>query len=129
MNRPVHFEIISSAPERLVKFYSEVFGWKLEKWGEMPYWLTNAGAEEGPTAPGIGGAIAANTDGLKQAVVNTIGVEDIDIAIANVLSAGGKVVTPKAMIPTIGWFSYCADPEGILFGVIQMVEHSEGSPA
>ena len=34
MNRVVHFEILTENPEKLSKFYSNVFGWKFEKWDD-----------------------------------------------------------------------------------------------
>jgi len=33
MNRIVHFELPVSDPEVSIKFYSDVFGWKFQKWG------------------------------------------------------------------------------------------------
>jgi predicted enzyme related to lactoylglutathione lyase len=53
------------------------------------------------------------------ATTNTIGVESVDGAVAAVQGAGGKLVVPKMPIPTIGYFAYCEDPEGNLFGVMQ----------
>ncbi len=32
MPRVVHFEIHADDPERAVRFYKKVFGWKIEKW-------------------------------------------------------------------------------------------------
>jgi predicted enzyme related to lactoylglutathione lyase len=44
MPRVIHFEINADQPERAVKFYSEVFGWKIQKWeGPMDYWLVYTG--------------------------------------------------------------------------------------
>jgi hypothetical protein len=51
---------------------------------------------------------------------NTIGVDSVDSAIAAVLKAGGKNVMPKTPIPSIGYFAYCEDTEGNVFGVMQM---------
>jgi len=36
-----------------------------------------------------------------------------------VTKAGGKLVMPKTPIPGVGYFAYCEDPEGNLFGVMQ----------
>ena len=33
--------------------------------------------------------------------------------------SGGRVVEAKRVIPGIGWFATCADPGGVLFGVLQ----------
>jgi len=64
MPRVVHFEFYVDDPERAVKFYQEVFGWKITKWeGPVDYWLVTTG-EEGE--PGIDGAIARRTNGVDQ---------------------------------------------------------------
>jgi predicted enzyme related to lactoylglutathione lyase len=55
MPRVVHFEINADNPERAVKFYQNIFGWKVNKWvGPMDYWLISTGDKE---QPGIDGAI------------------------------------------------------------------------
>ena len=47
MSRVVHFEIHASDPERLVAFYTALFGWAIQKWdGPMDYWLIRTGAPE-----------------------------------------------------------------------------------
>jgi len=119
MNRPVHFEILCSDMERASKFYDSVFGWKIQKWGDegMEYWLVNTG-EEG--VAGINGGLM-NTNQVKQPVINTMAVESLDDSLAKVVASGGKVVTEKAMIPNVGWFSYCEDTEGVVFGMLQPV--------
>lgn len=32
MNRVIHFEIHATEPERVGKFYTDLFGWKIEEW-------------------------------------------------------------------------------------------------
>jgi predicted enzyme related to lactoylglutathione lyase len=46
-------------------------------------------------------------------------VESVDKAVSAVSSAGGKLIMPKTAIPTVGYFAYCQDTEGNLFGVMQ----------
>lgn len=114
MSRVVHFEVHADDPERAVKFYTQAFGWKIEKWGPEPYWL----AETGPkTEPGIDGAIMKRQE--KLATVNTVDVPSLDEAVRAVKVAGGKVLTPKMPIPGIGWNAYCLDTEGNTFGIYQ----------
>jgi len=116
MPRVVHFEIQADEPERAVKFYTDVFGWKIGKWGgEMDYWLATTG-EKGEM--GIDGAIMPR-EHPGVSTINTVGVASIDDAIKKVKKAGGKVVTPKQPIPGIGVFAYCQDTEGNLFGILQ----------
>lgn len=44
--RFVHFEVYEKNPEKLIEFYTKVFGWKFEKWGPLDYWIIKTG--EGP---------------------------------------------------------------------------------
>jgi predicted enzyme related to lactoylglutathione lyase len=116
MSRVIHFEIPASDPERAANFYKKAFGWKIEKWpGPMDYWMVTTGTDG---APGINGGLLRK-QAPTVATTNTIGVESVDGAVAAVQGAGGKLVVPKMPIPTIGYFAYCEDPEGNLFGVMQ----------
>lgn len=116
MNRVVHFEIPAAKPDRAVKFYEKVFGWKIEKWaGPMDYWNITTGTDK---EAGINGAIMSNNGTIKQ-VVNTIGVKNLGEAAKNVLAAGGKRVSPDQTVPGIGYFAYFTDTEGNPFGLMQ----------
>ncbi len=116
MPRPIHFELPADDPERAVRFYENVFGWKVQKWdGPQEYWLITTG--EAP-APGIDGAIMRR-DEVSQHVINTLDVPDLDAYIEKVTTSGGRVVVPKMEIPGVGWFAYAADPEGNVFGMMQ----------
>lgn len=116
MARVIHFEIPASEPERAVKFYGKVFGWKFDKWaGPMEYWMVNTGADG---QPGINGGMLRKP-GPVAVTTNTIDVESVDKAIDAVVKAGGKLAMPKAPIPGVGYFAYCEDTEGNVFGVMQ----------
>lgn len=115
MPRVIHFEIAADDPERASKFYSDVFGWQINKWdGPMPYWLVKTGEE----SPGIDGGIM-NVQKDFPRVVNTIDVDDLDAFINKVTSGGGTVVVPRMAVPGIGYMAYCNDPEGNIFGMMQ----------
>ena len=115
MPRVVHFEIPADNPERAAAFYKKAFGWKIEKWpGPTDYWMVNTGADG---EPGINGGLLKKGD--VSTTTNTVGVESVDDAIAAVSKAGGKLIMPKTPIPTVGYFAYCHDTEGNLFGVMQ----------
>ena len=116
MSRVIHFEIPADDLERAANFYRKAFGWKIEKWpGPMEYWMVTTGTE---SAPGINGGLLRK-QAPTVATTNTIGVDSVDAAVTAVQNAGGKLVVPKTPIPTIGYFAYCQDPEGNLFGVMQ----------
>jgi len=117
MPRPIHFEIPADNPERLIGFYSVVFGWSFHKWegGGMPYWLITTGPNE---EPGINGGLLPKQH-ENQPCVNTISVANVDDAIATVTANGGEIALPKMAIPGVGWLAYAKDPEGHIFGMMQ----------
>lgn len=116
MFRVEHFDIAADDPDRAVEFYSEVFGWKIEKWeGPMEYWLVTTGPDD---QPGINGGIAKRQD-PSQSTSNTIGVKSVDEHVAKITDAGGRVVRPKSSIPGVGYFALCQDTEGNVFGIMQ----------
>ncbi len=116
MNRVVHFDIYADNPQRAVKFYGDVFGWKASKWeGPMEYWLVTTGPEG---TPGIDGGIGRREDPADR-TVNTLDVASVDEFTAKVTAAGGKVIASKMAIPGVGWFAMCLDTEGNKFGVME----------
>jgi predicted enzyme related to lactoylglutathione lyase len=116
MSRPIHFEIPAENPQRAIAFYSNVFGWKFSKWdGPMDYWVISTGQA---SEPGIDGGLLPRRD-PNQPCVNTIGVANVDDAVASVLSHGGAIALPKMAVPGVGWLAYGKDTEGHIFGMMQ----------
>lgn len=121
--RVIHFEISADDPERAAEFYRRVFGWEITGWGgPVPYLLASTGPQG---SPGIDGAITDRRT-QHQPVVNSIGVESWDEAATAVVAAGGQVLMEKTLIPGVGYFAYCMDTEGNVFGI---VEESPTDPA
>jgi predicted enzyme related to lactoylglutathione lyase len=116
MNRPVHFEILAEDPAELGDFYHQVLGWDVANWpgGGQTYWMINTGSAE---EPGINGGLMAKE--FPQAVINTIEVPDLEKVLEGVRTRGGRVVHGPNEVPGVGLHAYCADPEGILFGLLQ----------
>lgn len=52
----------------------------------------------------------------------TVPVPDLDDVISRVQACGGHIVEPKTPIPGVGWYATCAEPGGLLFGIIQADE-------
>jgi len=116
MPRIVHFEFCCDDPERAAKFYTAVFGWKIAKWeGPMEYWLVETGPKD---TPGIDGGLMRRPV-PESSTYNTIDVPSVDEFIAKITANGGKVVKSKEFIPGVGWFAYCADTEGNVFGIME----------
>jgi predicted enzyme related to lactoylglutathione lyase len=118
----VHFEIPAIDVEKLRKFYSKLFGWKIEKSSiPIPYWIikTVPADEKGtPLRPGVnGGMYKKDRPELKP--VNYISVESIDEYIEKIKALGGKIVQPKQEVPDVGWIAIALDPEGNHFAMLQ----------
>ena len=115
MPRVVHFEVNADDGERAVQFYTNVFGWTVQKWnGPVEYWLLMTGEGE----PGIDGAVTTRQD-PPEATVNTVDVDSVDAYIAKVVEHGGTILIPKMAVPGVGWMAYCKDTEGNTFGLMQ----------
>lgn len=121
MAHPIaHIEIPADDPTAAGKFYSEVFGWKLDLNTAFNYLQFTA--EGGP-----GGAfVQAGTDmgsGAPKYEIGKpllyIGTDDIDATLAKVESSGGRVLLPATEIPGIGWYGIFNDPSGNTFALFK----------
>src|SRR5579864_3787766 len=116
MPRVIHFEISADQPERASQFYTAVFGWEIKKWeGPTDYWLVTTGTE---STLGINGGLMARPH-PGTTTVNTVDVPSVDEYVAKITAHGGKVVMAKTPIPGVGYFAYCQDTEGNVFGIMQ----------
>jgi len=102
----VHVEFSAHDREAAGKFYSDVFGWKVQQVPEMNY--ATFEAEGGP-----GGGFNPVSDNYPAGTVAVyIQTDDIDATLAKITAAGGKVLVPKSEIPNTGWFAFFSDPTG-----------------
>ena len=116
MGRVSHFEITADDPDRAAAFYRKAFGWEFKDWGgPFKYLLATTGPKD---QIGIDGAIMNRHD-TKQAVINTISVDTWEEGARAVSDAGGKVLTEKQAVPDQGYFAYCRDTEGNVFGIFE----------
>ncbi len=125
MNKVVHFEIPYDDQQRAQKFYQEVFGWQINKFPDMDYYLvTTTPSDENmrPKEPGAinGGLLKKDPTGEHPVLV--IDVPSIDEHIKKIESAGGKVVMPKIEIGDFGLYARVADTEGNVIGIWQLLK-------
>jgi predicted enzyme related to lactoylglutathione lyase len=114
--RVIHFEIPADNVQRAVEFYQKVFGWKIEKWsGPVNYWLITTGDDK---ELGINGAITEKS-AMTTVTTNTVSVPSFEEAAEKIRQSGGEVLAPKMTVPGIGYMTYCKDPEGNIFGIMQ----------
>jgi predicted enzyme related to lactoylglutathione lyase len=69
--------------------------------------------------PGIDGGLMKSPDGAVR-VTDSIEVTSIDVYLNKIVENGGKVVVPKTPVPGMGYFAYCTDSQGLIFGVFEV---------
>ena len=121
----VHFEIPADDVEKLRKFYSKLFGWKIEKTpGPIEYWMieTVPVDKKGmPIRPGVNGGMMKRQQ-PEHKPVNYISVESVDEYTKKIKALGGTVLVPKMEVPGIGWWALALDPEGNQFAILQSMQ-------
>ncbi|MBA2522285.1 MAG: VOC family protein [Solirubrobacterales bacterium] len=133
MGQPVvHFEIVGRDGKALRSFYSDLFGWDAVGLPANPdYAMVEREGNTNPEGIGIGGAISSlpeqpsstwqgpiRADGYEGHVTVYVEVPDVDAALGQAESLGGKRMLGPDEIPggpTIGAFT---DPEGHLIGIV-----------
>lgn len=120
--KPTYFDLSVRDLGQARAFFEKVLGWRFERF-PMPYEYYRIKA--GPDGePGIDGGIGSVADapitGGHPMTQITIPVTDLEKAVSLVLANGGRVVEPRMPIPGIGWYSTCAEPGGLTFGLIQV---------
>jgi len=130
MNRVIHFEIHAVDPKKIVKFYTDLFGWEIKEWSmpgvkeENRYWSIMT-APEGSKEPGINGGIVVRKghkpkgDEPVSAFICTIQVSSVNEYLKKAVDLGGQATTPKMPIPGLAWLAYCKDIEGNIFGIYE----------
>jgi predicted enzyme related to lactoylglutathione lyase len=124
----VHFEIPADDVERSKKFYSNLFGWKIEKWpgstggGDIEYWTITTTDDKGNKA--LGGGMMKR-QGPNQPIINYIDVKSVDEYSYKVQQLGGKVHVPKMAVPGMGYLAICLDTENNAFGIWETNESAK----
>ena len=119
-NTVCHFEIPADDVEALAKFYTELFGWKIEKMGEemgegMEYWnIATAPEEEGAVCGGMMKRVHP-----QQGPTNYVLVEDVAAHTAKAKELGATVVMDKTEIRGVGWISVVIDPQNNCIGMFE----------
>lgn len=120
MNTLCYFEIQSSNPEREMKFYHEVFGWKFNKvegltiqYFQIETATLHGGLLERP-------AQTPPTHCGTYAFTCSFEVEDFDQTAEKILALGGRIAMEKFAIPNKCWQGYFLDADHNTFGLVQV---------
>ncbi len=128
MDSVVHFEIPADDVSRAVRFYKEIFGWDIQQFGDMPYWITRTvecDENNMPAKPGaINGGIMKRDDAGGGTPVIVINVTDVDKYAKKVEDMGGEIVMPKQDVGGMGLYVRVKDTEGNVIGLWQDIRKS-----
>ncbi len=119
--KPQYFDLAVKDVATARRFFEAVFGWQFERF-PMPYeyYRIKAGPnEEGGLDGGIGAIKDTPISGGRPLVNLTIPVSNLDSYVAKIKDNGGSVVEPRTAIPGIGWYATCAEPGGLMIGIIE----------
>jgi hypothetical protein len=96
--------------EKAEPFYSAVFGWDFQPFGEGYAGILAGGALVG----GLSQSDEDVTDGIRLYV----NVEDIEATLARVADNGGSIKTPRTEVGgDMGWWANFTDAQGRLIGL------------
>jgi len=121
-NKLTHFAIHIDDMNRAKHFYSEVFEWGFNSYGQDDFLQIKTDNSE--DAELIGALQSRKYSPVSDKIIGlecSIGVENIDDIIEKVEASGGQVLMPKTEIPHVGWVGKFLDTEGNLFCAIQYV--------
>jgi predicted enzyme related to lactoylglutathione lyase len=126
MNPVVHFEFPGEDMERMKKFYTQAFGWKLNQMGpDMADYVvanTDETDEKGMLKKSNrinGGLYKRSNNTLTTSPSVVIAVEDMQQATERIRAAGGKVLSEVVEIPTIGKYATFEDSEGNRLSILK----------
>ena len=137
MSTIVHFEIPADDVERAKKFYTNLFGWNIEKLHNfaddsqltsvatgqpIEYWRITTTNDKG--SKGLGGGIMKRQM-PDHHITNYIGVNSVDEYSSKVEKLGGRVFAPKHAVPGMGYFALCSDTENNAFAIWESDENAK----
>jgi predicted enzyme related to lactoylglutathione lyase len=112
-NPVVHWEIQTKNPEKIQKFFAELFDWHVDASNPMNYGFVDSHTEDG-----INGGIGAAQGGANQVTVY-VQVDDLESYLKKAESLGGKTVMPVTEIPGVVTLAMFSDPEGNVIGMVK----------
>jgi predicted enzyme related to lactoylglutathione lyase len=122
-NPVVHFEIGGPDDGPLLRFYGELFGWRLTTVpGGVNYTIVDTQG-----GGGVNGGLGKSGTGEPWATFY-VEVNDLQAALDKAESLGAKTVLPVTEIPGMVSFAMFDDPDGLLVGLVKGEEPQEGVP-
>jgi uncharacterized protein len=111
-NHVVHFEVTGKDGKALQRFYSDVFGWKIDTNNPGGYGMVRDEEQK------ITGGIGAAPQGSQGGVTFYIHATDAKATLAKVEKLGGRVIMPLTEVAPETTIALFADPEGHVVGLM-----------
>jgi predicted enzyme related to lactoylglutathione lyase len=108
----VHWEIAAKSPERVQKFYGELFSWRMQTNEEFQYSMVESKNQREGIAGGIGPSQGPS------GVTFYVQVDDIPSYLKKVETLGGKTVMPRTELPMVTMAMF-QDVEGNRIGLVE----------
>jgi predicted enzyme related to lactoylglutathione lyase len=107
----IHFEITGKDGAAVQKFWSDLFGWKLNTDNPGGYGMTD------PAQTGIVVGLGATPDGSNGFVTGYVRVDSITAIEARVVELGGKVIMPRFSPDGSAYLGLVSDADGHVVGL------------
>jgi predicted enzyme related to lactoylglutathione lyase len=118
-NPVVQFQILAKDPDATSRFYSSLFGWKVDANNPMGYRRIDTGSNEG-----ISGGIWPAPPQSPDFVQLFVAVEDVAGAARKAQELGGKLLIPPTTLPEGDEMSVLQDPQGMAFALWRSTRRS-----
>lgn len=121
----IWYELLTDNSEAALAFYSSILGWQASDSGQpgMDYRILRARDKDSGEEHEVGGLMQL-TDEMRQhgaspVWLGYIGVDDVDLTVDRIVTAGGRVQMPPFDIPDVGRLTMVTDPQGAVFYVMR----------
>jgi predicted enzyme related to lactoylglutathione lyase len=109
----VRWQMLSSRPDEVSRFYGAVFGWTEKRDNALGYREVSTGSSSG-----IQGGVWPAPPEAPSFVQLFLEVADIDATIAAVLANGGSVIVPKSALADGDTMAIVKDSVGMSVGLL-----------
>lgn len=107
-NPVVHWQIITTDPERLADFYERLFDWEIDDDNPMGYRRVHTGSDRGVD----GGLWPAPPEG-HDFVQMHVEVQDVAASVSRAEELGGEVIVSPQVLPEGDEMAVIHDPMGV----------------
>jgi predicted enzyme related to lactoylglutathione lyase len=111
-NAVLQFQILSKTPDETAKFYSTMFGWKIDSANPLGYRRIDTDAGEG-----IHGGIWPAPPQAHNFVQLFVGVDSVQGFAEKAEKLGAKILIPPTMLPEGDEMAVLHDPSGMPFAI------------